>query len=165
MPALTSNSLFNSNAYSSSSTKTTRSLLLFLLLYSLFFFPFAFYYHLSSVSRGFMRRTRPYTLPILHSFSFFSRSSTFTIFPRWETSAGSNMFRVRGPWVRLINTKRPDRLVLSRRRLSPRLFSLFLLLSSLARLREISDDHSCFDFLLVWQKYFIAVCVEFSNII
>lgn len=98
----------------------------FLFFYSFFFFPFPFLL-LSSIicePRVHVRNTTLYT-PGPTFFLFFFRSLTFTIFPCWETSAGSNVFRVRGPWVRLINTKRPDRLVLSRRRLSPRLFSPF----------------------------------------
>lgn len=62
----------------------------------------------------------------------FPRPSQSTILPRWKTSSGPNVFRVRGPWVRLINTERPDRLVPT----PPLFFLLFLLFLALARSRE-----------------------------
>lgn len=110
-------------------------LLLLLLLHShLFLFTF---YHPSFVSRGFMHETRPYTLPIRRFFFLFFVFSTsqFAILPRWKTSSGPNVFRVRGPWVRLINTERPDRLVPTPRRLFFPLFSYSFSLS-----REMSAD-------------------------
>lgn len=80
-----------------------------------------------------MRETRPHTLPILRFFfPFFFldlRNSPFAFLPRWKTSSGPNVFRVRGPWARLINTERPDRLV----RTPPLFFLLFLLFLALAR--------------------------------
>lgn len=143
---------------------------------SLFFFSFipssssflflSFYYHPSSASREFMCGTRPYTLPVLHFFFFFFfRSLTFTIFPCWETSAGSNVFRVRGPWVRLINTKRPDRLVLSRRRLSPRLFSPFS--RSFSLLQDCEKSRmiilvSIFIVRLALRNISLLLCVKFQ---
>lgn len=89
-----------------------------------------------------MRKTQPYTLPILRFFILFFfldlRNSPFAFLPRWKTSSDLNVFRVGGPWARLINTKRPDRLVPT-----PSLFFfLFVFFLALASSREMSANQT-----------------------